>query len=388
MLQLSEHIFSNTFVGMRKVLISTHLTTLFCLLLLMVSLNTKADSSNVKTEQAEVFNSKVEMYINIAEYYFKKGQIVTAYNYTDSAENKINDNTSAKEIGKVYFLKGAFNFYMNKHSESIGNLLKSYQFYIKANDSNYAYNALSIVAVNYGQMNNVSKALQYHKKTLNFFEQTNDSVRMSKSYTNLGVLYKDLGKLDKAIYYYSKAYLIDKALKKGYSVVTDLNNFAVVLHDLKQYELESFLLNYSLDLSDAQVNENTRYLVKINSVQYLIETNRINDAKALLKEIEDYSMQNQIAPILSEVYSLKSLIAQRENLTEESYKFFKESYSSKYSLEEIKFLKSNINLNPKIEFETRDSKPESGLKAINVLSGIALLLILLTAFKSFQVLKN
>ncbi len=94
---------------------------------------------------------------------------------------------------------------------------------------------LGHIAINYMDMGNYPRALDYYFEALKISEATRDSVMIATTLGNIGIVYTEQGYTEKALDYYFKALKVDEELDNKSGISINLGNIGTVYSDAGEY---------------------------------------------------------------------------------------------------------------------------------------------------------
>ena len=96
------------------------------------------------------------------------------------------------------------------------------------NDSLYLPRFYNNIAINYSQLEDDAKSLEYYLKALELFEQLNDPYFIANTLNNVGITYFKLKKNDSAYFYLNKALKIEKDFSNFYGLTKTYSNLGLL----------------------------------------------------------------------------------------------------------------------------------------------------------------
>lgn len=118
------------------------------------------------------------------------------------------------------------------------NLLNAYS----VNEPDKKAYALNIIAINYDDMGDSEKAIEYHLKIIDMLDELQDYRSKARVFNNIGNSLMKLGRYDEAIGYLKKNLAINEQMGRKYGLATVKTNLGTLSYLNKQYpESQSYL---------------------------------------------------------------------------------------------------------------------------------------------------
>jgi len=239
----------------------------------------------------EIYYNRI---IDAATYYNMFGHYQKAYDFLDSKYSLFVQLNIREAEQKYFYFLGFFSWHLNKYIEGIDHILKSIEIgkTIKSSQSSeFLAFAYELLGVYYTNLELWEQAEKNYKSAIEYGKNQDDERMYVKMLMNYGTLFMNRDSVEKAL-----------------SIFSDIkDDFIRIFSGNEEYYL-SFMLNYA---------------------DCFFQLNKKDSIKAIIKEIEVYNPNLDIAKNLSLLYSIK-------------YKYEYLSGNYKKSMEYLEALSENI----------------------------------------------
>jgi two-component system NarL family sensor kinase len=148
---------------------------------------------------------------------------------------------------------------------------------IKNND--LIANSYLIIAANFDELTEPTKALFYYNLGLSYAKKTNNNILKNQFYNNLGNIYCfDKKEYDKGIYYYKKSLSISQKIHDTEQILLTNLNIAWAYFDIDKYDEGFPYLKYINKYQSIHGNEST--IVAVNMLNGMYYNNKNDNKKA------------------------------------------------------------------------------------------------------------
>lgn len=277
------------------------------------------DSLLVSLSRTDSDTSKIKVFIDLAEQYQKKGDVVNAKLY---CKNAIDLSTRIKDF---YYLAcayrtmgGAINNGEGDFASALNNLLKAYNWAEEANNTKLLFNISNELGNTYLGQKNYDKALEYYNKAEAKAIELNDNYRLSIVAIGKGNIYSINKKYKESVESF-------KLAAEGFKN-TDIKGWSVAMLSLADIYIEQ-----------NEVDKAFTLLNKINKVPFVYENTYLHGSSLLVtasaynklgdypSAIDTYYKSIKVFKASRSIYDLKNVY---KNIAETFHKLNK--YDSAY----------------------------------------------------------
>jgi tetratricopeptide (TPR) repeat protein len=331
-------------------------TTFLFIFCINVLFSKNIDSLLVPLSRTDSDTSKIKVFIDLAEQYQKKGDIVKAKLY---CKNAIDLSTRIKDF---YYLAcayrtmgGAINNGEGDFTSALDNLLKAYKWAEEANNTKLLFNISNELGNTYLGQKKYDKALEYYNKAQEKAIELNDNYRLSVVAIGKGNIYSINKKYKESIESF-------KLAAEGFKN-TDIKGWAVAMLSLADIYIEQ-----------NEVDKAFTLLNKINKVPFVYENTYLHGSSLIVtasaynklgdypSAIDIYYKSIKVFKASGAIYDLKNVyknIAEtfhKSNKYDSAYHYvqlYSDIADSIYSIDNLKLINE---MQTKYESEKKDKE--------------------------------
>ncbi|MDX8337714.1 tetratricopeptide repeat-containing sensor histidine kinase [Draconibacterium sp. IB214405] len=303
-------------------------------------------------------------------------------NKIDSLKNLIKTETDAEKIVDTYIdISGQFIY-----GDADSSLLYARKAFDLSQQVNYKKGegtALFLISYIFDQSGNWLPAISNLEQAIEIFTQTNDSTSLVACYHNLGVLYSYGKNQVLALKYIIKAKYLSEEMNKNYALSEAYSNIASYYEYLKEYR--SSLIYYekalevdkgtgnigneslshiSLSTNYIKLNRNDEALfhlkeaqklvpkiadkqreteVMLGFINYYIETEDLEQAKAYLDKISASTNRDQFVKLAVEIHFLQGKYYLKKKEYKSAIRYFDKAIEKSIELDKFDYLSDYYN---------------------------------------------
>ena len=325
--------------------------------------------SNIAIEE-----TNLDKKIAFSELLISKASMAPSYNY----------------LYQGYLQKGNALQFKGNNAEALKAYLKSLDYAERTNDEKGIGSLMVSIADVYSMMENSTRAQSYYNKGIQQLRQVNDSIKIATALLNAGDDLFNSGKLDSALIYTQESEFIFEKIKYPIGQAYSLGNVGMIYAEQEKDELAEININEAIAILEELEDYYpiTVYLTYMSDI-YL----RKNDVTAALN-YADRSLQ------LATLYGLKEQISDANLKLSElyeqtgdqasSYKYYKDYITYRDSVinvekvQQLADLRTNYEVSQKqIEIDLADQR-RINQRNISIATGGALVLIGLFAIGLYR----
>lgn len=167
----------------------------------------------------------------------------------------------------------------------------------------------SIVGSSFKDLNQLDKALYYHKKALDIRKEEKDSLMIASSLNNIGNVYRHKKNYDTALYYYLDALAIKERTADEITVARTIDNIAELYFEQQEYDKASLYFEQALAIRERDTDLDGYLTTTHRLCRLYLQTGEFSKAKPLAikarsilehSNFEKHKYDNAL--ILSELY--------------------------------------------------------------------------------------
>lgn len=211
---------------------------------------------------------------------------------------------------------------------------------------------LNNIGINYYQIKDFVKAIEYFNKSLTINIEKGNKKEIARNYNNIGVSYEHFGETDKALNYLNKALIIREELGDKYELIE--TNMALGTAYGKASDNKKALFHFNVALSKAK---NEEYLPLITET-YLAISNHYSFIKQPTKALLNYKLHIQYK---DSIFKLNVI----ENINEIEIKYETEKKGKEF-------------IQQKLVLEQNENALQKKNTQYNYMTGLAILLLLVS----------
>ncbi len=244
-----------------KNIVTSYKAFLILLIFLIPSLPNYAQKANITPRDSLLLlpndSSKVNKILNLSETYAKANNLQEAVQLGQQALTLSQEIHFTYGIYQSHYLIGTYQRYLEKHSQAIDHQLKAAGYFQKANQKPTWRKILREMGINYAELGDNVKALQYFLKALKITNQQKETNELGSLFTALGIIHSRQQEYPRAIYYYKKALKIFTTIKNAKSQASSYVNLCNAYN--KKGSLDTALVYCQKALSIHQNLEHPRH---------------------------------------------------------------------------------------------------------------------------------
>jgi serine phosphatase RsbU (regulator of sigma subunit) len=321
---------------------------------LLLALSSSAIFAQTKEDSALVHNYLQEA----AQYRYKdtKKSIRIAYQANEISQRigyQSGIARSAYELSKAYYL-------LDDYTSSLEHVMKCLAIAEGSNDNVLLSDAYIALANIYIMQNNAVQAQHYLGKSLIIKKQLKDSIAEANIYNNIGYSYYRVQEYDSAMFYYRKALAHSLHIDFKRGQCNTMQNIGHIYNDKGMPDSAESYYKQSLPIStvlhDLQITaKNYLKIAEIN-----LNQNRLSEAEINLQNGLPFAKEIGLCQLLCDYYKTSSLLYEKQNRTDEAYRFSKLYYLSVDSFNQAEVSKRVGEM--QFNFEMKKKNHEQELK--------------------------
>jgi serine phosphatase RsbU (regulator of sigma subunit)/Tfp pilus assembly protein PilF len=241
------------------------------ILLLTCSINRIGSGQNIDSlltnlRFAQDSASKIELYFQIANYYFNvERNSVETEKFLLEAKKLAEDQSNILLIVKASNELGVFYRNHSRYSESLVFHKEALRLASQLEEKKWIARTLNNIGVVYRRLDDHSKAAEFHLRALKIAEEIRDTFSISVSENSLGNIYSLNGRYDQALLYFNKALQLSKAQKNPIGQAINYNNIGEVYEFSGDYDKAKEFYSKSLEINK-QVKSEKGIAICINAL--------------------------------------------------------------------------------------------------------------------------
>ncbi|MBE6083558.1 MAG: diguanylate cyclase [Tissierellaceae bacterium] len=247
-------------------------------------------------EEAEQYNSVkyiVDSKNSIAQIYYKKNDLDSAFKYSFSAKNIAKDVNNIEGLLNSIISLSKIEIYKGNYDSASKELLAGLEISEREKaekNTGYFYNLLGIIDYYSG---NMEKAEKNFLKSIEYFERTEDYVEFIKPLNNMANVYIEYyGDIDKAIEYYNKGLNISRKIGDLDLEMTFLNNVGEIYIGNHDYENGKKYIRKTKEIAENIENGNMLFLSNINLGNIYLTTGEYDLCYNCYRELQQGYIKN------------------------------------------------------------------------------------------------
>nr|AOE12546.1 hypothetical protein [uncultured bacterium]CCF99360.1 serine/threonine protein kinases [uncultured Cytophagia bacterium] len=291
------------------------LSTYLCLLLLLISLSSKAQEVNLDSlwnawnDKTQPDTSRLKAMNKIAWDGYLFSNPDSAFYFAQMGYDLAVSISNKKSITAALNIQGISFALRGNNEKALEYFLKILEIKKELGDKQgmgVSYNNIGNIYKNQG---NYEKALEYYSKSLVIREEIGDKKGVGSSYNNIGIIYKDQDNLEKALEYYSKSLAIKEEIGDKKGMGNTCNNIGLIYQNQGNYEkaLECYLKSLAIreEIGDKQgmaYSYGNIGLIYKDQGNYEKALEYLLKSKNILQEVNTIKDLDETSEALSEVY--------------------------------------------------------------------------------------
>ena len=243
------------------------------ILLLIILIAFKSNSQNIgggnefiKTPiEKSIDTFKISKTINIANDYYKKNKLDSAYyHYNIALENATSINYKPQIAECLYWIAVYFEL-TNKYQHAISYYFKASELYKELNKVERLAKTENYIGYNYFILNLDDKAIEYYFKSLKSYNSISDDDGVALNYIDIGNLYYDQENYTFAKKYFKDALEIYLKLDDNSGIAVSYTNLANVISDSGNITegIEYFLKSIEIE---KELNDEAGIAINYNNI--------------------------------------------------------------------------------------------------------------------------
>jgi two-component system NarL family sensor kinase len=183
----------------------------------------------------------------------------------------------------------------NEHEKSLLKSRIALEQAIDSKNSDLTANSYLIIAANFDELTEPTKALFYYNLGLSYAKKTNNNILKNQFYNNLGNIYCfDKKEYDKGIYYYKKSLSISQKIHDTEQILLTNLNIAWAYFDIRKYDEGFPYLKYINKHQSIHGNESTIVALNmLNGMYYNYKNDNKKASKYFNLAIEQGNLGNE-----------------------------------------------------------------------------------------------
>ena len=325
--------------------------------------------SNIAIEE-----TNLDKKIAFSELLISKASMAPSYNY----------------LYQGYLQKGNALQFNGNNAEALKAYLKSLDYAERTNDEKGIGSLMVSIADVYSMMENSTRAQSYYNKGIQQLRQVNDSIKIATALLNAGDDLFNSGKLDSALIYTQESEFIFEKIKYPIGQAYSLGNVGMIYAEQEKDELAEININEAIAILEELEDYYpiTVYLTYMSDI-YLRKndvTAALNYADRSLQLATLYGLKEQISDAnlkLSELYEQTGDQASSYNYYKD-YITYRDSVINVEKVQQLADLRTNYEVSQKqIEIDLADQR-RINQRNISIATGGALVLIGLFAIGLYR----
>lgn len=370
---------------------------------------------------------------NQLAYEFFESNFDSTFRYATLALEHAHHHQQFKDEAQALFSLGYCSEVAEDYLGALDLYNKSFEVYLRINDKNGIASVANYIATLYKHTGHYETAVEYYNTALKYYFELKDLTGVTYTLNNIGVMYFWAGNFDKAFDSYNRSLKYSQLLNDSASIGSTLNNLGLLAMAQNENEKAMALFEESLSISqliEDQSSIATAYcniadvLIRLEkweeAINYLdlveminpiefsstIHTNalldkarvyeklsRISEASLYYEKAIKSAKDNQLRPILSEIYFDYAQLLSAQNQFEQATAYYKQCIVLRDSMHTDKLNKQLANTQFSIELnekgrENQQLKRQNEINSLQVekwkwimliaiISAIIILLLLL-----------
>ena len=276
------------------------------ILLLIILIAFKSNSQNIgggnefiePPIEKSIDTFKISKTINIANDYYKKNKLDSAYyHYNIALENATSINYKPQIAECLYWIAVYFEL-TNKYQHAISYYFKASELYKELNKVERLAKTENYIGYNYFILNLDDKAIEYYFKSLKSYNSISDDDGVALNYIDIGNLYYDQENYTFAKRYFEDALEIYLKLDDNYGIAVSYTNLANVISDSGNITegIEYFLKSIEIE---KELNDEAGIAINYNNIgdnylkqgDYEIADNYFTKSLKIAKELADEQLK-------------------------------------------------------------------------------------------------
>jgi len=230
----------------------------------------------------------------IGNVYSKLGRFDKPLSYYEEALRINRQTNNFQETAITLRNIGAAYFDLHKHDKALSPYEEALDMQKKHNLKHDMAVTLTNMGSLYSELNQYDKALSYFEQSLKISKEIDNSALIADNLNNIGHAYAALGKSERALSYYRQSLNLEKQLNRLQKLAVTLNNIGMEYFRLEQYGQALYYLTDALKI-EKKLDNPHNIAARLNNIGAVyLKQKRLADAERIF--IERKGLEEKIKP--------------------------------------------------------------------------------------------